>query len=63
MFILDNHYHDHEKIIQINISRSYISSDGYKLGSRINNIKSREQFIKNKPERKKILIDMGVFIS
>ena len=44
-----------------NITRN-ISHNGYQLGSRINNIKSREQFIKNKPERKAILKILGLKI-
>jgi hypothetical protein len=43
-----------------NITRNYVSHDGYKLGSRINNIKSRQQFIKNEPERKAILKILGL---
>jgi len=44
-----------------NITRNTLSPDKkYKLGSRINNIKSRDQFIKNKPERKEILINLGL---
>lgn len=45
-----------------NITRNYVSRDSYKLWSRIHNIKSREQFIKNKPERKAILIILGLII-
>jgi len=45
-----------------NITKTYVSPDKYKLGSSINNIKSREQFIKNKPERKAILQKLGVQI-
>ena len=45
-----------------NITRNTLQSDGYKLGSRINNIRSREQFIKNNPERKVILKILGLQI-
>lgn len=45
-----------------NIKRNYISLDGYKLGGNIHNIKTREQYIKNKPERKKQLLDLGLNI-
>lgn len=45
-----------------NITNKYISPDKYKLGDRIRNIKSREQFIKNNPERKAILIILGLKI-
>ena len=45
-----------------NIPRDYESQDGYKLENRIRNIKSRQQFIKNKPERKAILLILGLKI-
>ena len=44
------------------IVRSYVSPDDYKLGSRINNIKSRQQFIKGKPMRKQLLLDLGLIV-
>ena len=44
----------------IKINRATKCRDGYDLGSRIHNIKSREQFIKNKPDRIEYLSRFGI---
>ena len=46
----------------VTINRDTVCKDGYLLGSRIHNIKTRGQFIKNKPDREKYLYKFGIIL-